>query len=207
MSRTSLFVAVMVVASWSLVPPAAVASGNTTERLSTLDGAVEGEHRSFGLTVDLGANVIVPDAGLLGTWRMNRFARLTAGYGRNVISNAHGLRGGLTATLPLFGPLSASFTGEGGFYLPARYPLIARAMEIDEEALGQVSYRYLNGLLGLELGKRSFTFFVRAGLTAVRVACTTADAQSTGSSAARLGDFRISMRGPAAKIGFAIYFF
>jgi hypothetical protein len=118
----------------------------------------------LGVMADAG----VPDgANVALALRPARWLRVHAGAGHNTVSN--GYRGGM-AFLPLGeGP---SFSLEAGHYRDGDANGFVRRLVGSNGALTpifhRIGYNYANAQLGLDLGKRSFQFYVHGGVSYLR---------------------------------------
>lgn len=165
----------------------------------------------IGLMVDAG----VPDGAQAAlAYRPAAWARLYAGGGYNLISKS--VAGGLSLIPFGAGP---SLTVEGGHYFDGDANGLARRFAgsafSDQAVLERVGYDYGNAHLGLELGKRRFTFFIHGGLSYVRATVHNLDAQingkadvaSSGATVSFNQDPVVKVIGPSLKLGFVLYLF
>ena len=155
-----------------------------------------------GVAADIGLSGPLPDAGLLLALRPIRWLQMQAGAGFNGF--ALGVRGGVTLINPLLIPLS--LTGEAGHFFEGDANRVVRWFDSDVQAVGALrrfSYDYLNVLGGLEIGGRHFSFFVRGGVTWMRM--TVRDFAQSVHDIARVdlqsSDPQVTYRGPSFKLG------
>jgi hypothetical protein len=165
-----------------------------------------GELLPYGIGLDLGVSGILPDTGLLLTWRPRRWIHAQLGGGFNLISFA--IRGGVTLISPRWVPLS--LTAEGGHYFDGDANNSVRWLSGQNEdiaSLRKVGYDYLNALVGLTTSGRRFSFYFRVGVTWMRT--TVNDFQQTVNQAANLGldasDPKVTYRGPTTKFGMIVF--
>lgn len=163
----------------------------------------------LGVGLDVGA----PDgAGVAAYVRLFRFLEVHGGVAHNGVSA--GLRGGVTflpvdrwfvPTLTLevgdhpggdANPVARFFTGNDGLNVPQ---------------LQDVGYGYQSALLGFEFGSREhYAIFLRGGVTRVSGHARTAQVVGTPTATASnvtTGNVDVDLTLPAAKLGFALYFF
>jgi hypothetical protein len=145
---------------------------------------------------------VLPDFGLLASWRPYAWLYGQAGVAYNLISP--GIRGGATVTNPWFVPLS--LTGElGHFFEGDANGLIRRLTGQSSEiaVLQKVSYSYANALVGFTSNGQHFVFYLRAGVT--RLWATVNNFQETVSKLAgesmETADAKVSYYGPTLKLG------
>jgi hypothetical protein len=165
-----------------------------------------GELLPYGIGLDLGVSGILPDTGLLLTWRPRRWIHAQLGGGFNVISFA--IRGGVTLISPRWVPLS--LTAEAGHYFDGDANKSVRwfsGQNEDIASLKKVGYDYLNALVGLTTSGRRFSFYFRVGVTWMRT--TVNDFQQTVNQAANLGleasDPKVTYLGPTIKFGMIVF--
>ncbi|NVI96785.1 hypothetical protein HV824_01415 [Myxococcus sp. AM009] len=165
-------------------------------------------HR-FGLMLDAGAPHGV---GLSAVLRPLPWLRLQAGPTTNTLS--FGLRGGLSI-LPMQTFLAPSFNVEAGHYFGSDYNEVVDWLGASpsraSEAIRDVTYNYVTGSVGLEVGAASrFNFFLHLGLSYVDMGVDDAsallqDATDDPDVTARNLSVRATM--PSVKLGFILYFF
>jgi hypothetical protein len=163
---------------------------------------------SVGLMLDAG----LPD-GVIGALAIRPvpYVRLHLGGGGN--SASPGVRGGLTILPVGEGP---SLNLEVGHYLPGDANRLVRSVFAGLGDFGsyvrRFSYTYFNAHAGLELGRRSFTFFIHGGFTYLRATLHDVQAPIEGDPA-RPGrttvtfkrDPFLRMLAPSAKLGLVVY--
>jgi hypothetical protein len=161
----------------------------------------------WGLNLDLGISGILPDFGLLATWRPYSWVHAQVGAGFNLISP--GIRGGLTTINPLVIPFS--LTGEVGHYFDGNANRLVNSLTgqgNDIAILRQVGYDYVNVLVGLTSGGKHFVYYFRTGMTYVRA--TVHDFQETASSLAKTpveaSDVHVTYHGPTLKFGVIAFY-
>ena len=160
----------------------------------------------LGVGLDVGVSGILPDTGLLLTWRPVRPVHVQLGPGYNGLSP--GLRGGITVINPYFFPLS--LTWEGGHYFEGDANKAVRWFSDgtqDIASLRRFSYDYMNLLGGLAFENRNFTFYFRVGVTWMHT--TIRDFQQSVRDLTQVdvqaSDPKISYRGPTAKLGLLFF--
>ena len=170
--------------------------------LATTSNA-SGDARRFGLMLDAG----VPD-GANGSlvYRPFSFLRIHAGGGHNLM--APGIRMGVDL-LPFGGGLSASV--DAGHYFDGDANAIMRLVGgggEDVEGLRKVGYDYANFHVGLELGQKYATFYLRGGLSYVQGVIRdpgSAEIDAYTDITFR-GDPRVRAWAPSARAGLIVYF-
>lgn len=167
--------------------------------------------RRYGMMLDVG----VPDGATASlVVRPIRPLRVDAGISYNGVST--GVRGGLTL-VPFASWFTPTLSVDAGHYTDGDANPLARMITgnpmFSSPALDQVGYNYADAQAGLELGRKRFTFYLRAGITRV-----TGDVHNLG--AAFSGDMPTMTKGtvtfgtdPAltitalsARLGFVLYF-
>jgi hypothetical protein len=180
---------------------------------SDLSSSAFGDPRDEGLpSVGLMLDAGLPD-GLTGALAVRPvpYLRLHLGAGGN--SASPGVRGGLTIMPVGEGP---SLNLEVGHYLPGDTNALVRSVFAGLGDFGsyvrRFSYTYVNGHLGLELGTRSFTFFIHggftylhAGLHEVQVPAENDPARPGRVTIAFKQDPVVRMLVPSAKLGLVVY--
>jgi hypothetical protein len=162
----------------------------------------------FGAMADVG----VPDgASLSVVVRPLRALRAHAGLSHNMISL--GQRVGVT-WVPLSWWASPTLSLEYGRYSEGNANPLARAVMGDETfssaILERVGYEYANAHVGLELGRKWFTFYVHAGISRVtgtvhNISAETMSESSGTTTVTFTQDPSIKLIGPSARIGFIVY--
>ncbi|AGC48259.1 hypothetical protein MYSTI_06987 [Myxococcus stipitatus DSM 14675] len=172
------------------------------------ESAPEQRYR-FGLLVDAGAPHGI---GLSAVLKPLPWLRLQAGPTTNTLSL--GVRGGLSI-LPFQTFIAPSLNAEAGHYFGSDYndvvdwlgskPTAATA------AIRDVSYNYVAGSVGLEVGAASrFNFFLHLGLSYVRLGVDDASAlieEATNESNITARNLRLTATIPSVKVGFLLYLF
>ncbi|WP_342376307.1 hypothetical protein NVS55_34220 [Myxococcus stipitatus] len=167
------------------------------------------ERYRFGLLVDAGAPHGI---GLSAVLKPLPWLRLQAGPTTNTLSL--GVRGGLSI-LPFQTFIAPSLNAEAGHYFGSDYndvvdwlgskPTPATA------AIRDVSYNYVAGSVGLEVGAASrFNFFLHLGLSYVRLGVDDASAlieEATNESNITARNLRLTATIPSVKVGFLLYLF
>lgn len=157
----------------------------------------------LGIQADVG----VPD-GAVGSVvvRPVRAVRLHAGVGHNAISR--GLRTGLTL-VPLRSWLSPTLSVDVGRYEEGDATPLARRLSGDADytnpTLERVGYTYANAHLGLELGRRWFTFYLHAGASRVTGNVYELVPMSETSSVSFSQEPRATAWSVSARLGFIVY--
>ena len=163
---------------------------------------------TIGLMLDAG----LPD-GVIGALAIRPvpYTRLHIGGGGN--SASPGVRGGLTILPVGEGP---SLNLEVGHYLPGDANRLVRSVFAGLGDFGsyvrRFSYTYFNAHAGIELGSRSFTFFIHGGFTYLRATLHDVQAPVEGDPA-RPGRTTITFKQdpflrmlvPSAKLGLVVY--
>jgi hypothetical protein len=163
---------------------------------------------ALGITADVG----VPD-GLIAalTVRPSSWIRLHAGAGTNTAAPA--VRGGVTLSPFGVGPTLSLEVGHAG---PGNVNDLLRTFFGVQPSVAalfeRMSYTYGNAHLGLEFGRKWFTFFLRGGLSYTRATLMEADdalqAQSDPSRRTTVTLYRdpiLRATIPSAKLGFVVY--
>lgn len=157
-----------------------------------------------------GLDVGFPDgAGLSVVVRPIKMLRVHGGVTTAVF--ATGLRLGVSF-VPFYFPITPTLTVEGGTYFPGNFsgPLSAVVKNVKFlDGAKQVSYQYVNGHLGLEVGSpKRFVVFLRGGLSytefrvnrfqdTLRVAANDPDLEAQ--------DPALRVAGPSGKLGILFY--
>ncbi|WP_164015804.1 hypothetical protein [Pyxidicoccus trucidator] len=180
-----------------------------TPALAQDDGAGGSELHRFGLLLDAGAPHGV---GVSAVLRPLPWLRLQAGPTTNTLS--FGLRGGVSI-LPLQTFIAPSFNAEAGHYFGSEYSEVVDWLGASPSrtsaAIRDVTYDYVSGSVGLEVGSASrFNFFLHLGLSYVALGVDDAsallqDATDDPSVTARNLSVRATI--PSVKVGFLFYFY
>ncbi|MCY1019923.1 hypothetical protein [Pyxidicoccus sp. MSG2] len=173
------------------------------------DGAGEPQLRRFGVLLDAGAPHGV---GVSAVLRPLPWLRLQAGPTTNTLS--FGLRGGVSL-LPFQTFVAPSLNAEAGHYFGSDYndvvDWLGATPSSAAAAIRDVTYDYVGGSVGLEIGSASrFNFFLHLGLSYVALKVDDAsaliqDATDDPSVTARNLSVRATI--PSVKVGFLLYFF
>lgn len=164
---------------------------------------------TIGIMTDVG----VPDGGTASlVYRPVRAIRLEGGVAHNVVSP--GVRGSVS-----YLPLSGWFTpvlsvGYGRFFERDANGIaqqISGDSTLSSPLLERVGYDFANARVGIELGKKYFTFFIHAGVSRVtgtihnvdRVAGDQASSDSMISVTST--DPKLTVTGVSANLGFIFY--
>lgn len=162
----------------------------------------------FGAMVDAG----VPDGAAASiVVRPIRSIRVHAGVSHNAISL--GERAGIT-WVPLSWWFSPTLSLEYGHYSEGNANPLVRAATHDQSfqsaVLDRVGYDYQNAHLGLEFGRKWFTFYLHAGFsrltsTVHNISSETMSADTGTTSVTFSKDPSIKLIGPSARLGFIVY--
>jgi hypothetical protein len=186
-------------------PPAL---GRIVETQALVDTSASPRARRFGMALDAGMSGMLPDVGVLFVYRPLTWMRAAAGAAHNLVRP--GVKASLSLVNPLWLPLS--LTGEAGHFFEGNVNDALRrfaGQDTNLAVLERVSYRYANALLGLELGSRRTTFYLRAGVTTMRMNLKNFDQvvkDAVKNDRARSSEPRLSYRGPTVKLGLVVYF-
>jgi hypothetical protein len=161
----------------------------------------------WGLGLDLGLSGVLPDFGLLATFRPYAWLHAQVGAGYNLISP--GIRCGATVINPWFFPVS--LTGEAGHYFEGDANGMVNSLTGeggDIAVLRKVSYDYGNLLVGLAWGGKHFVFYLRAGVTAMRATLKSFQEAVSKTSGAPMetSDPSLSYHGPTLKLGLLAFY-
>lgn len=199
---------ILVSAAPAAAGPAMLATGITApEKLPSLTAAVDALPR-IGAGADLG----LPDGATVSiVVRPIRSIRAHAGLSHNLISL--GQRAGLT-WVPLSWWASPTLSVEYGRYAEGNANPLVRAVSHDptfsSAVLDRVGYSYANAHLGLELGRRWFTFYVHAGVSRVTGEVHNLSAETMSQSAGTTSvsfarDPSVRLWSVSARVGFIVY--
>ncbi|MCY1033554.1 hypothetical protein OV207_19035 [Corallococcus sp. BB11-1] len=169
----------------------------------------EGSKHVLGLMVDAGAPHGI---GVSAVLRPTQWLRLQAGPTTNTLSV--GVRGGVSL-LPLDTFIAPSLNAEVGHYFGSEYSdvldWLGREPSTTSQAIRDVTYNYVTGSVGLEVGAHSrFNFFLHVGLS--YVALTVPDPtpliqDATNDDTVTSGPLHVRATIPSVKLGFILYFF
>jgi hypothetical protein len=158
------------------------------------------------------ADVGLPDGATASiVVRPIRSLRVHAGVSHNMISL--GERVGLT-WVPLSWWVSPTLSVEYGHYAEGNANPLARAVmgdaTFESKILERVGYDYANAHLGLEFGRKWFTFYIHAGMSRITGTVHNIDSETmTGNEGTTTVTFSkdpsIKLWGPSARIGFVVY--
>lgn len=189
----------------SLAPPSSVATGTQLTVARSERGAAT---PWLGTGLDVG----VPDGATMSlVVRPIRSIRVHTGLSHNGISL--GERVGVT-WIPLRWWAAPTASLEYGHYADGNAnPLVRTVMgdsTFSSAVLDRVGYDYANARLGLELGRRWFTFYIHAGVSRItgQVHNLTAEAmsQTSGSTSITFSkDPTVQLWTVSARIGFVVY--
>jgi hypothetical protein len=191
-------------------PRAGAASGEVQAASNNVNAAVD--HRPF---VGLSFDAALPDgAGVNLMVRPFNWLELHAGVAHNAITP--GFRGGVTF-LPVDRWFVPTLTLELGTHPPGDANPIVQTVTgnsaLSFAALDQIGYDYQNALVGFTFGSREhYTVFLRGGVTRVvgRSGSEQLVVSNGGGTSSGVGSVTVenpTLILPAAKIGFALYFF
>jgi hypothetical protein len=189
----------------ALTPPSSTAASAPSAPV-TLERAFvapERSYRRFGVMADAGAPDGVTASLVL---RPIRMVRLHVGGSYNMISA--GIRGGVTL-VPLSWWASPTLSLDAGHYTDGDANPIARKVSGDptfsSPMLERVGYDYVNAHLGLELGRKWFTFYLHAGMSRVSGQIHNVEAAFDGEDVQVKGDPDVSLWVPSARLGLIFY--
>jgi hypothetical protein len=166
------------------------------------------ETGTIGVMTDVG----VPDGGTASlVYRPMRALRLEGGVAHNVVSP--GVRGSVT-WIP-FGTWATPIlsVGYGRFFERDANGIVQKISgdpTLSSPLLDKVGYDFANARIGIELGKKYFTFFLHAGVSRVTGTVHNLDqvtASETASSMVSVTttDPKITLWGVSANLGFIFY--
>jgi len=164
--------------------------------------------RYLGAGLDVGNSGVLPDVGVMVTYRPRAWLNVAAGAGHNLVSP--GIKGGLTLVSPLYAPIS--LTVEYGHYFQGNANGWAKRLSSQKEdiaSLKKVGYGFTNLLLGVQFGTPRFVFHARAGYTFMSATVRDFDETLRGAGAAATPsttDPHLSYFGPALKLGMTVFF-
>lgn len=173
------------------------------------DDAQAPQLRRFGVLLDAGAPHGV---GLSAVLRPLPWLRLQAGPTTNTLS--FGLRGGVSL-LPLQTFIAPSLNVEAGHYFGSDYSdvvdWLGATPSRSAAAIRDVTYDYVSGSVGLEVGSASrFNFFLHLGLSYVAMNVDDASAllqDATDDPTVTARNLSVRATIPSVKVGFLLYFF
>ena len=158
------------------------------------------------------ADVGLPDGATASiVVRPIRSLRAHAGVSHNMISL--GERVGLT-WVPLSWWASPTLSVEYGHYAEGNANPLARAVmgdaTFESKVLERVGYDYANAHLGLEFGRKWFTFYIHAGMSRITGSVHNISSETmTGNEGTTTVTFSkdpsVKLWGPSARIGFVVY--
>jgi len=185
---------------------AAAAAAEPAARVRS--AALPEEMPRFGVQSDVGA----PDGASVSiVYRPIRSLRAQAGVSHNMISL--GQRVGVT-WVPLHGWATPTVSLEYGHFAEGNANPLARMATgdptVSSPVLDRIGYDYGNARLGLELGRKWFTFYLHAGISRVSGQVHNLSAEAMSGSAgtstisfSRDPDVRLWI--PSASLGFVVY--
>jgi hypothetical protein len=184
------------------VAPAAASPETSVEKAATARSPWIGAGADVGLPDGATASIVV---------RPIRALRAHAGVSHNGISL--GQRIGVS-WVPLPWWFSPTLSVEYGHYAEGNANPLARRVMGDETfqsaVLERVGYDYLNGHVGLEFGRKWFTFYIHAGMSRISGTVHNIDSETmTGNEGTTTISFpidpSITVWAPSARIGFVVY--
>lgn len=198
-ARLSALVA-LPVAMW--VAPAAASPETSVEKSAAARSPWIGAGADVGLPDGATASIVV---------RPIRAIRAHAGVSHNGISL--GERIGVS-WVPLSWWFSPTLSVEYGHYAEGNANPLVRTVMGDQTfqsaVLERVGYDYLNGHVGLEFGRKWFTFYIHAGMSRITGTVHNIDSETmTGNEGTTTVTFSkdpsVKLWGPSARIGFVVY--
>ena len=217
MKHRALFLAVLVGATTAFAQGAPIGPGGPGAQVTQTPSSsapvtpsgpmLPAPEKRLGLSLD----VAFPDfLGLNAVFRPVHFLRFHGGPLYN--GSGFGLRGGISL-IPFNFFITPALTAEYGRYFQSDGASLLERFQVDlgafEPLVRELSYDYINGQLGLEIGHpQAVMFYLRAGLTFL--SSTLAGSQETlqnltNDPTLTVDDFRIQGAFPAVKFGFVIY--
>ena len=188
------------VAMW--VAPAAASPETSVEKSAAARSPWIGAGADVGLPDGATASIVV---------RPIRAIRAHAGVSHNGISL--GERVGVS-WVPLSWWFSPTLSVEYGHYAEGNANPLVRTVMGDQTfqsaVLERVGYDYLNGHVGLEFGRKWFTFYIHAGMSRITGTVHNIDSETmTGNEGTTTVTFSkdpsVKLWGPSARIGFVVY--
>ncbi len=188
------------------------ARADSTQLVATAAPAPSSGSTSGKLGVIAGLGL--PDGGTLGlAWRPVRPLRLEASFAHNYVSP--GYRGGVTYIMLSSWATPTLGIGYGHFYdrdANSAVRTITGDATFDSAMLDRVGYDYADARIGLELGRKHFTFFLHAGVTRltaqihdVAEASNMAAQQSGSMVTVTSTDPNVRLWAPTVDLGFVVY--
>jgi hypothetical protein len=191
---------------------ASVAHADSTQLVAK--AAVAPDDSSMSGKLGLIAGIGLPDGGTVGlAWRPIRALRLEASFAHNYVSP--GYRGGATYIMLASWATPTLGVGYGHFYDRDANPAVRTITgdaTFDSVMLDRVGYDYADARVGLELGRKHFTFYLHAGVT--RLTAQIHDvAQASNMAAQQSGsmvtvtstDPNVRLWAPTLDLGFVVY--
>ena len=170
--------------------------------------AIATDRPRIGAMADLG----FPDGATVSlVYRPIRAIRAHAGISHNAISL--GERFGVTIA-PFSWWATPTLSVEYGHYADGNAnPLVRMATgdaTLDSKVLDRVGYRYANARVGLELGRKWFTFYLHAGVSRItgtvhNISSETMTGNEGTTTVTFSKDPSVKLWGPSARIGFVVY--
>jgi len=157
----------------------------------------------FGVMADVGA----PDgANVSLVVRPISRVRIYGGVGHNYVSR--GVRGGI-AISPLRTWITPTLSADYGRYFEGDANPLARMISGDptfsSPALDHVGYDYATARVGLELGRRRFTFFLHAGATRITSTVHNLSTSANATMVTFSNDPTLKLTTLSARLGFILY--
>jgi hypothetical protein len=177
------------------------------DSLGFIGSALSTDRPRLGAMADVG----VPDGATVSiVYRPIRAIRAHAGFSHNLISL--GERAGITIT-PLSWWAAPTLSFEYGRYAEGNANPIARAVTGDQTlssgVLDRVGYQYGNAHVGLELGRRWFTFYLHAGVSRITGTVHNLSSETMPSSGTTSISFShdptVQLWTVSARVGFVVY--
>jgi len=187
-----------------LALPSALGASLTARALAS---AASTAHPRIGAMADVG----LPDGATVSiVYRPTRWLRAHAGLSHNLISL--GERAGVTLTPGWWA--SPTLSLEVGQFAEGNANPLARAVSgdatVQSAVLDRVGYRYANAHLGVELGRRWFTFYLHAGVSRIAGTVHNLDAETMSTSSGTTSvsfsaDPSVQVWTVSARVGFVVY--
>jgi hypothetical protein len=159
----------------------------------------------FGVMTDVG----VPDgANASVVYRPLRPLRLNAGGGYNMISK--GVRAGAT-WVPFGSWVTPTLSFDVGHYFDGDANPLARMVSGDPEfhsdTLERIGYSYANAHVGVEFGRKWFTFYIHAGMSRISGDIKNLNEEIGDDSSVMFSDDpHVTTTVVSARLGFVVYF-
>ena len=194
------------IALWAI--PAAAEPTDTVSTRADSSGMFSGDRPRIGAGLDVGA----PDGATVSVvYRPFRALRAHVGVSHNGISL--GQRAGITIA-PLSWFVSPTLSLEYGRYAEGNANPLARLVTGDQTVssgvLDRVGYQYANAQLGLEFGRKWFTFYIHAGVSRITGTVHNINSETMSSDSGTTvvsfnQDPKVEMWSASARLGFVVY--